>query len=97
MSFGAPRSSWTTAFLIFAALSLSAAWFNVQAVRWGYRNQRLRSQLDGLTKRRQSLDRRLQESLSLDRLDRAARGTFHLNVPAPDQIVLLPEAEEKPG
>ena len=88
------RSAWATVFLSFAVLSLATAWFNVQAVRWGYRNQSLREQLDGLAKRRQSLDRRIQESLSLDRLDRAARETFRLGVPLPGQIVLMKEGGE---
>jgi hypothetical protein len=79
------------AFLSFAALSLASAWLNVQAVRWGYRNQRLRAHWDELKKSEQTLDRRLNETLSLDRLDRAARERFHLKVPSPEQIVLIPD------
>ena len=82
---------------MFAALTLSAAWFNVQAVRWSYRNQRLRAHWDELKKREQSLDRRLYESLSLDRLDRAARDRFRLKVPSPEQIVLIPVGEKRAG
>ena len=89
------RIEWAAAgFLVFAALSLVSAWFNVQAVRWSYQDQRLRVRWDDLRKNEQSLDRRLHESLSLDRLDRTARERFRLQVPSPDQIVLVPEKGE---
>jgi hypothetical protein len=78
-------------FLVFTALSLAAAWLNIQAVRWGYLNQRLRARREELSRTGQSLDRRLHETLSLDRLDRAARDRFDLKVPSPAQIVLIPD------
>ena len=84
-------------FFVFTGLTLASAWLNIQAVRWSYGNQRLRVQLDDLRKSEQSLDRRLQQTLSLDRLDRAARERFNLKVPSPAQIVLIAEAREASG
>lgn len=80
-------------FLAFTGLSLAAAWLNIQAVRWGYKNQRLGARWDELKKGEQGLDRRLHESFSLDRLDRAARDRYGLKVPSPDQIVLISSPE----
>ena len=71
------------------SLLLATAWFQIQAVRWGYKAQSLRQQLDELDKREQSLDHRLQETLSLARLDRLAKNKFQLHVPEPSQIILL--------
>ena len=68
---------------------LVSAWFQIQAVRWGYKAQDLRWQIDDLQKQEQMLDRRLQESLSLARLDRLAKARFSLQVPEPSQIVHL--------
>ena len=80
-----------TGFLVFTALSMASAWLNIQAVRWGYLNQRLRARREELEKSGQSLDRRLHETLSLDRLDRVARDRFGLKVPGPDQVILIPD------
>ncbi len=92
------RFAWVAAgFLAFTGLSLVSAWLNIQAVRWGYKNQVLRSRWDGLEKGGQSLDRRLHEILSLDRLDRVARERFRLRVPTPDQIVLIPDGGKNEG
>ncbi len=70
---------------------LTTAWFQIQAVRWGYRTQELRQKLDDLEKTEQVLDQRLQKSLSLSRLDDLGKNRFRLGVPDPSQIVLLPE------
>jgi hypothetical protein len=90
------RTRWvwaTTGFLAFVSVSLASAWFNIQAVRAGYLNQKLRLRLEEMAKREQFLDRRLQESFSLRHLDEAARARFRLQVPSPDQIVLIREPE----
>lgn len=84
-------------FLAFTALSLASAWLNIQAVRYGYRNQRLIGAWEDLRKSEQVLDRRLQQTLSLDRLDKAARTQFKLKVPSPDQIVLIRETGDGAG
>jgi hypothetical protein len=84
-------------FLVFTVLSSASAWFNIQAVRWSYQNRRLRLRLEDLKKTQQSLDRRLHESLSLERLDQTGRDRFHLAVPLPNQIVLLPDDGRKAG
>lgn len=70
-------------------LLLAIAWFQIQAVRWGYKSQNLRRQIDELDKREQSLDHRIQEALSLARLDEFAKRKYGLQVPAPSQIILL--------
>jgi hypothetical protein len=84
-------------FLAFTGLSLASAWLNIQAVRYGYRNQRLRSAWEDMRKSEQVLDRRLQQTLSLDRLDKIAREQFKLKVPAPDQVVLIREDRDGKG
>lgn len=84
-------------FFVFTGLVLASAWFNIQAVRWSYGNQRLRARWDDLRKSEQGLDRRLHQTLSLERLDRTARDSFHLRVPLPEQIVLIPEGREASG
>ena len=90
MSLRSPRFIRAAAgFAIFTVLSSLSAWFNIQAVRWSYQNRRQSLRLEDLRKTEQSLDRRLHESLSLDRLDQTARERFHLAVPLPEQIVLL--------
>jgi hypothetical protein len=90
------RFAWVAAgFLAFTGLSLASAWLNIQAVRWGYRNQKLQTRWEELQRGGQSLDRRLHETLSLDRLDRIARDRFRLRVPAPDQIVLIPDGRSE--
>lgn len=68
---------------------LSTAWFQIQAVRWGYRVQSLRLKIDEAEKKEQTLDLRLQGALSLSHLDDLARKKFRLQVPDPSQIVLL--------
>ncbi len=70
---------------------LSTTWFQIQAVRWGYKVQTLRRQIDELEKKEQTVDQRLEGALSLARLDDLARKKFRLQVPDPNQIVLLPE------
>jgi len=72
-------------------LLMATAWFQIQSVRWGYRVQSLRTQLDELEKREQSVDQRLQGALSLARLDQLAKTKFRLQIPSPTQIVLLSE------
>jgi type II secretory pathway component PulJ len=72
-----------------ALVLLSTAWFHIQAVRWGYRAQALRRELDELKKTEQILDRRLQSALSLPRLDELAKTRFGLRVPDPSQVVLM--------
>jgi hypothetical protein len=68
---------------------LSTAWFQIQAVRWGYKVQSLRQKIDEAEKKEQTVDQRLQGALSLARLDDLARKRFRLQVPEPSQIVLL--------
>lgn len=70
---------------------LSTAWFQIQAVRWGYKVQTLHQQIDELRKKEQSVDQRLQGALSLARLDELAKKKFSLRVPEPSQIILVPE------
>jgi hypothetical protein len=53
-------SLWVPAALGAAAvLLLTTAWFEIQAVRWGYKNQALRGRLDDLEKREAALDQKL--------------------------------------
>lgn len=70
---------------------LASAWFEIQAVRWGYKNQEIRGRLDDLAKREAMLDQRLQQNLSLPRLDRLAKEKFGLQIPLPTQIVMIPD------
>jgi hypothetical protein len=84
-------------FLAFIGLTLASAWLNIQAVRWGYANQRLRARWDDLRKSEQGLDRRLHQTLSLERLDAGARERFRLKVPSPGQVVLVPEGAGATG
>lgn len=73
-------------------LLLSTAWLQIQSVRWGYRVQNLKEQLDDLSKREQALDQRLHGALSLSRLDELAKRKFGLRVPDPSQIILMHDA-----
>jgi hypothetical protein len=75
----------------FAFLFLLTTWFQIQSVRWGYKVQALRHELDNLEKKEQNIDQRLQGALSLARLDELARTKFGLQVPGPAQIILLSE------
>jgi hypothetical protein len=70
-------------------LLMSTAWFQIQSVRWSYRVQSLRVQLDDLEKKEQTVDQRLQGALALARLDELAKTRYRLQVPDPSQIVLV--------
>jgi hypothetical protein len=70
-------------------LLLTTAWFQIQAVRLGYKAQNLRQKIDDLEKEEQTIDQRLQQTLSLPRLDELAKAKFGLQVPSPSQIILL--------
>ena len=72
-------------------LFLATAWFQIQSVRLGYREQALRRRIDELRKNEQGLDRRLQETLSLARLDQLAKNRYRLQIPDPSQIILVKE------
>jgi hypothetical protein len=74
-----------------AILLLASAWFQIQSVRWGYKAQAIRREIDDLEKEEQTLDHRLAHSLSLSRLDELAKTEFRLTVPNPAQIVFLPD------
>jgi len=74
---------------------LATAWFEIQAVRWGYKAQKVRQEIDDLSKKEETLDQRLQQNLSLSRLDALARTKFGLQAPGPAQIVLLTDPGDR--
>lgn len=85
---GAYGAVFAGAAVIVGLLSVSA-WFQVQSLRLAYGCSRLHRRVEEVDRRSQGLERRLQQALSLARLDGVARRRFGLQVPRPDQIRFL--------
>ncbi len=71
----------------------TSAWFQIQAVRLGYKIQKMHYEIEELKKKEQRIDGSLQRSLSLAHLDRLAKTRYHLQVPQISQIVLISDGK----